>query len=470
MSSIYNSIVHNMTAMGGARYFGINTRNTKKSTEKLSSGYRVNRAADDAAGLAISERMRRQVRGLSRASENCQDGIGLCQVKDGALSEVNKLLHRMTELSVKAANGTLSADDRQAIQQEINALSAEINRIGSDTEYNEIKVFDYDGTKITIPGSSAITDQTAAINTGYLTDAYFDGTRYHPSANLDFSGVDEDNVSGLYDKTFSFTCSQGCPETFTFKFIDGDGTQSSVSGQNNGRNPHIYTIDIHGETTGKGVLDQLFNYVSTNMPNGYTASADGKTLPVSHSNTMYRTSNTGISIASNTTSNTAEAAKQYFVYNMNTGSPYAKADCSEIAAVINGEKTINALCIQAGADAGQFIYLTMDKMNAKRIGVDPVDVTTQTAATNAIQQIKEASAEINRQRAVAGAEQNRLEHAIANLDNVTENTAASESRIRDTDMATEMVELSKLNILGQAGTSMITQANQSRSHLLGLLA
>ena len=137
-------VAHNMMAANAQRQFGIVDKRKASSTEKLSSGYRINRAADDAAGLAISEKMRRQVRGLAQASMNCQDGIGLCQVRDGALGSVHEILQRMNELAVHSANGTLSEEDRSYIQEEVDNLVAEINRIGKDTSFNEIPVFDCD--------------------------------------------------------------------------------------------------------------------------------------------------------------------------------------------------------------------------------------------------------------------------------------------------------------------------------------
>ena len=192
------SVAHNLTSMNTQRQLGIVTGQSAKSTEKLSSGYKINRAADDAAGLAISEKMRRQVRGLTQASLNCQDGISLCQVRDGALAEVHDILNRMNELSVKSANGTLSAEDRGFIQTEMDHLVSEINRIGSDTTFNHIQVFDYAAQMGMKP-----TPTSSAIGSGYLTDAYFYNGKYHPSANLNFNGLNEDTVDQIYGKSFT---------------------------------------------------------------------------------------------------------------------------------------------------------------------------------------------------------------------------------------------------------------------------
>lgn len=458
------SVAHNLTSMNTARQYGIVSGYSAKSTEKLSSGYKINRAADDAAGLAISEKMRRQVRGLTQASLNCQDGISLCQVRDGALAEVHDILNRMNELSVKSANGTLTAEDRGFIQTEMDHLVSEINRIGSDTTFNHIQVFDYANQMGLEPSYGS-----SAIGSGYLTDSFQDGSRYFPSANLSFVGIDENTISQLYDKSFRFSCSQSCAEAFKFTF-KGDETPSSVSNQD-GYVEHQYTINISGETTAKGVLDKLFDFVYNNMPTGTGCSATNTNdMYVSHSNRLVRTSDTAFAIvASSPSFPSANEAEAYFADRKGTDNKYAKADCTEISDFVETSDRKITLRIQAGAEAGQFIHVSMDTMNAKVLGLEPTDVTTQENAGTAINKVKSAQQEISRQRSNAGAEQNRLEHAIKNLDNVVENTQAAESAIRDTDMAREMVRLANLNILSQAGTSMMAQANQSNQTVLSLL-
>ncbi len=455
------SVAHNLTAYNAVRQYNLINNSRAKSVEKLSSGYKVNRAADDAASLAISEKMRRQVRGLTQASLNCQDGISLNQVKDGALNEVHDILNRMNELSVKAANDPLTNEDRHYIQEEMNKLVSEINRIGSDTTFNHIQVFDYANQM----GISS-TPSSSAIGSGYLTDVYPENGKYYPSANLDFSGINADTVSKLKDSSFSFTCSENCDETFTFTFKT-DGTPSSVQGQQSGRHPHNYIIDIQGETTAKGVLDKLFGYVYANMPNNMVPTSVND-MKVSHSNRLVRTGDDSFSIvATGHAQNSPEAAAA--VYPRPGMPDSGKANCTEIASVISNSEFKPVLKIQAGAESGQYIYLTMDTMNAKVLGLDPTDVSTQGAAASAIDKIKSAFTEISEQRSRAGAEQNRLEHTIRNLDNIVENTTAAESQIRDTDMAKQMVELSLKNILAQAGESMISQANQSNQGVLSLL-
>jgi len=267
-------VQHNLTAMNSNRMLNVTKGAQSKSTEKLSSGYKINRAADDAAGLAISEKMRRQIKGLTQASANAQDGISAVQTAEGALGEVHDMLQRMNTLAIQASNDTMTDTDRGYLDQEVKALVSEIDRVASTTTFNE--------------------------------------------QNL----------------------------------LDGSFTSKNL---------------------------------------------------------------------------------------------------------------------QVGAESGQTIAVSIQAMNAKGIGVSAVTVSTAAKAQEAISTIKTALASVSSQRADLGAVQNRLEHTIKNLDNVVENTTSAESQIRDTDMAKEMVAYSNNNILAQAGTSMLAQANQSNQGVLSLL-
>ena len=269
-------VQHNMQALNANRQLGINVSNQAKSTEKLSSGYRINRAGDDAAGLSISEKMRSQIRGLDMASKNAQDGISLIQTAEGALNEVHSILQRMDELTTQAANDTNVTADRNAIREELTALTSEIDRIANSTEFNEMKLLD-----------------------------------------------------------------------------------GSCSGKN----------------------------------------------------------------------------------------------------------------LQVGANGSQNIGFSIGKMSATGIGIGSVkdNVGSHAQATAQIETVQSAITQVSTQRSQLGALQNRLEHTIANVDTASENLTAAESRIRDTDMAKEMVSYSKNNILQQAAQSMLAQANQSTSGVLSLL-
>ena len=272
-------VQHNLQAANTNRQLGITTSAQAKSTEKLSSGYKINRAADDAAGLSISEKMRSQIRGLNKASSNAQDGVSLVQTAEGALNETHSILQRMNELATQAANGTNTSVDRSAIRAELDQLTSEINRIQSTTQFNTMNLLD--------------------------------GT---------FSGTD------------------------------------------------------------------------------------------------------------------------------------------------------NKMKLQVGALSGQSIDFSIANMCATKIGLKTtLSVSTFTKAGSYMKAVQDAIEVVSKQRSAMGAIQNRLEHTIANLDTTSENTQSAESRIRDTDMASEMVTYSKNNILAQAGQSMLAQANQSTQGVLSLL-
>ena len=459
-------ISHNLLAMNSKRQLGITNRSKAKSTEKLSSGYKINRAADDAAGLAISEKMRRQIRGMSQGVENTQDGISLCQVADGALAEVNKMLNRMTKLSIQAANGTNSESDRAAIQREINELKVEITKIGKTTEFNDKKVFYPNDIDEPLESLTQLIKSPSA-DRGYLSEAVKVGNLYYPAATLDFSNINAGNISNLYDKSFSFECSWNCNEQFSFTMIEGDGTQSNFDGVFGGGNPHHYTVDIGNVTTGAQIVDRIFDIVSKKKPNGNTSQNSGE-LYVSHSNVMSKNGSTLVIRAVSYAQKTEIAASN--VYPIKGIPNSGKIDFSEldfdIPEVTTGQNTTS---IQTSGEQNDRVDLVIAYMNSGILGISMVDVTTEDGATAAIETIKEASAIISNQRSRIGAYQNRLEHTIANENNIIENTTAAESQIRDTDMATEMVKYSNENILAQAGQSMLVQANQSIDGVLALL-
>ena len=459
-------ISHNLLAMNSKRQLGITNRSKAKSTEKLSSGYRINRAADDAAGLAISEKMRRQIRGMSQGVENTQDGISLCQVADGALAEVNEMLNRMTKLSIQAANGTNSESDRAAIQREINELKVEITKIGKTTEFNDKKVFYPNDIDEPLESLTQLIKSPSA-DRGYLSEAVKIGNSYYPAATLDFSNVNTGNIQYLYDKSFSFECSYSCNEQFSFTMINGDGTQSKFDGIFGADKPHHYIIDIGKYSTGSQIVSEIYETVKNNKPNNSTTSIPGE-LCVSHSNAMSLKGSTLVIRALGFNKATElEASKVY----PRKGIPNSgKIDFSEldfdIPEVTTGQNTTS---IQTSGEQNDRVDLVIDYMNSGIIGISMVDVTTEDGATAAIETIKDASSIISNQRSRIGAYQNRLEHTIANENNIIENTTAAESQIRDTDMATEMVKYFNENILAQAGQSMLVQANQSIDGVLALL-
>ncbi len=476
------TVAHNLTAYNTQRQFGLVNSKRAKSAEKLSSGYRINRSADDAAGLAISEKMRRQIRGFNQGAANIQDGISLCQVADGALSDVHDMLHRMTELSVKSANGTLSPQDRQYIQEEVNHLSAEINRIGRTTRFNDQLLFDSENKEITT-GTITQLVTCASADSGYMSESYRVNNSYMPAAYLDFSNVNESNVAKLHGGNFGFYCSRGCNEVFDVTFVS-DGTPSSAKNlgdANHQEEHHYYTIDISGCKNGSDVVDSILNYVGTHLP--YQRPESTSTygdLRVSHSNHLSKVGESELVIYANrrvvnfgnysaTGYSTAEqAANAYPIPNYPKGDIAGKVFCSTMTETIE-EEPIFKFEIQCSSQASDVEYVETHRMNAEVLGVDPLDVSTQNAAAGAIKKVKNAVGAITKQRSEIGAQQNRLEHSFNMNLNAAENTQYAESVIRDTDMAKEMVHYSINNVLSQAGQSMMTQANQSNQGVMVLL-
>lgn len=467
------SVISNLGAMNAQRQFNITGSTIKKSIEKLSSGYRINRAADDAAGLTISEKMRSLIRGMNQGSDNIQDGISVMQIADGALAEVHGMLHRMTELSIKAANGTNTAADRQAIQEEINQLSAEITRIGKTTEFNTMPILDdvfgeEAGGKITTlvscESANHLIDGKAYLS-DYVTDS---NGKYHPSATMDFSGVDENNIKKLNGGGFSFTCSQSCSEVFEFELMT-DGRKSYVQNKDVRTGTHYYHVDISKCKNGKEIVDTLYKYVYENQPSppGYNYSNSYPGIAVSHSNNMMKTQDgNGLTILATKFFDDKNTAMTYYP-NQHKG--YGAIECSSLTN-ITSEDIVNRFRIQCSNITDDCEYIETYRMNAQVLGVGNVNVGTEDAARRAIEQIDKALDIVSEHRSAYGAFQNRLEHSYANNNNKAENMTAAESRIRDTDMTKEMVVFSNTNILSRACSAMLSQAMQDPQSVLQLLS
>ena len=407
-------VQHNLTAMNSNRMLGLTTTSQAKSTEKLSSGYKINRAADDAAGLSISEKMRKQIRGLTQASSNAQDGISAVQTAEGALNEVQDMLQRMNELAVKSANGTNSADDRQYIQDEIDQLTTEIDRVSETTKFNEAYL---------LKGDSTTTDKATFIQSGYAVakDLYAEGS----DAALTTAQLKEALEKG--QKIYTDTAANGQTDdkiakanrdyAYVTKLYDKDGKEVSAENVLAGKNADGTTVAQKYYTSDAGETG------NTNNANVAIAVADAK-----------KTDGTGY-------------LEQFDV---------------------NGKLSFN-LHVGADSSSNNKIGVEISSMSAAGIGVKNLKVDTEYDATAAVDRISAAIQKVSTQRSALGAVQNRLEHTINNLDNVVENTTSAESQIRDTDMATEMVKYSNNNILAQAGQAMLAQSNQANQGVLSLL-
>ena len=457
------SVIHNMAAMNGNRMLGITTDKKAKSTEKLSSGYRVNRAADDAAGLAISEKMRRQIKGLTQASANAQDGISMVQIADGALNEIHDMLHRVNQLAIEAANDTLSTEDREYIQMEIDNLADEIDGISDRTTFNEVLVLKGGGhwetkTETITPKSYSysidaasklppgVTIDADSANNGYMSQNY----NGHVSSTIDFSGLPTGtdgkvDLSALDGKGFYTTCCT-CSNHYSITF-DSSTSTNKVSGNSH----YTYTVGTQGCETAADVVNRIISATGGQPNNHYTMfEAQGNTLRLYD----YRTT---VTADANHGTVGSGVAKEVEV----DGTPY---DVTTTELVDKGD-----LYLQVGVEAGQGMNIRLPDIDSKKVGISDVSVMTQLQAGRAIEKVKSGLAYVSEERSRMGAYQNRLEHTIRNLDNVVENTTAADSRLRDTDMAEEMVNFSNLNILEQAGSSVLAQANQRNQNILSLL-
>ena len=407
-------VQHNLTAMNSNRMLGVTTSTQAKSTEKLSSGYKINRAADDAAGLSISEKMRKQIRGLTQASSNAQDGISAVQTAEGALNEVQDMLQRMNELAVKAANGTNSEDDRNYIQDEVNQLIKEIDRVSTTTKFNETYLLKGDDT-------ATFTKPTATTVT--FADGNAKGTK--AKITLDLSGAKA--TSGKSDITFSFA-----GKNYSVRAEENDDKVAIAKKLAQA----IKADPIEDEAAGKFTV---------------TDNADG-TIAIEAASDK--------AVKSDKIRATAFSVKSSGVLTLNlhvgadsTSDNQISVDIKQMSANVLGLKTGNSTTGDATGDLDTLLVNGKDDKNARA----------------AIDTIASALQEVSKQRSALGAAQNRLEHTISNLDNVVENTTSAESSIRDTDMATEMVKYSNNNILAQAGQAMLAQANQSNQGVLSLL-
>jgi len=392
-------IQHNISALNASRQYAANNSSIAKNIEKLSSGYAINSAADDAAGLAISEKMRGQIRGLNQASDNAEDGISLVQTAEGGLNETQEILQRMRELAVQSANGTYQDDvDRENLQLEMSALTEEINHISDSTAYNKINLLD------------------GSLNFGSTISGTFGTTAVDFNASGDAAG---DSVTMLADDA-----------------VEGD----------------TINVDLSA-----GVE------ITLGANNGASYTAEQITSAV-------RTAASAAVAAGNA------AAAAYVDFEVDFDGALAVADGSTTtttALTLGAAAGTGGLTFQIGANSDTYeqVSLNIGDMSATALGVDTgsISIATQDDATAAIDIIDTAINSVSETRASLGALQNRLEHTVNNLGTTSENLTSAESRIRDVDMASEMVELTKNNILSQAAQAMLAQANTQPQGVLQLL-
>ncbi len=537
-------VQHNMQAMNANRNLRMTTTAQAKSTEKLSSGYRINRAADDAAGLSISEKMRSQIRGLKQASTNAQDGISLIQTAEGALNEQHSILQRMRELSVQAANGVETDDDREAVNNEISQLQSELTRISETTEFNTMKLLEgslsgtagsstgsgskfgvvdatLDGALVTsnVAGVKVATAATTSTKAGQET-AIWDATGKTLTLNLALNKVyTQDEIDALVKNAKQEDSSAtGSPAEVTItlkngiynadaatsagtataagkKAVSDDGTVTGFVGAD--------TISFTANKYGAEFNDTTFDFafdreagkeeietttaITHSAVNATTAGAYVIHLAAGKEYTAQDIEDVlakaGFDFSVSLSGNTPDEPNTLFattggstVSQITMGGTTAGTGLGSTKALwgqegYEGVSSGAGITLQIGANEGQTMSFSLEDMSARSLGVDGnnVDLSTQEGAQKASTTIDAAIKMVSQARGRMGAIQNRLEHTIANLDTAYENTQNAESRIRDTDMAQEMVEYSKNNILSQAGQSMLAQANQSTQGVLSLL-
>ena len=555
-------VQHNLNAINANNKMNINVSGTKKATEKLSSGYQINRAGDNAAGLAISEKMRSQIRGLSQATKNANDGISLIQTAEGGLNETHSILQRMRELAVQSANGTYQDDtDREAIQLEVDALKSEIDRIASSTEYNGMKLLDgsLGGT------TTGTTDFGARYGVLISANTVVDGANNKLKENLSLEGATltssvngvtvtlADTASGvggenaqwdaagttltinlkagqsysqsqindlIKNATMAKADADGTPQVstpadvelklksgvFTFQKAETFKTSAGVratsddtdlveylingTDQNDGYADTIkFTSNNYGEDTRKlkiatdvaagkeWVATTTANNEGTGIKDGEFTLHLATGVEYTEEDIQNLLKQAGLDYTVTLTdSKTPDGDKSFYAQKV-----VAEADATAIeigkttaGAGLGSDKltgTGKGLTFQIGANGveDQRVTLSVGDMSSTSIGVGGADVSTQDAAKKAIDMVDAAVKTVSMQRAGLGALQNRLEYTVNNLTTTNENLTAAESQIRDTDMATEMINYTKNNILQQASQAMLAQANQQPQAILQLL-
>lgn len=619
------SIQTNIAAWNSDRQLGITTKKTAKSTERLSSGYKINRAADDAAGLSVSEKMRRQVRGLAQASLNAQDGISMVQTAEGAMNEIHDMLHRMNELSVKAATGTLTDSDRMMVDAEVQQLKTEIDGITDRTTFNEIDLFPEGGTsphyasqmeskryELTynltdgsmtvnsldgmngaagvsragvqavssgsvladtiandlIPGAAKqIMDAFPALSNAIGTDtiklglnvSYIDGPnrtlayasfQFYNSGKpvgmaikvdaADFNAADAEGTGSRTEALRSTVAHELMHSVMQYTLTDGmsgrkgskfptwfaEGTAQLAGGgfatgwndaltfyadklasendtsQDANFKRYIQYYTVSGRPYGHGYLAAAYAGYLSNIKNGGSTAVTGQNIAAGM-NKIFEDLLNGKSLDAALRDNSGYSEQQLknlfqngdadlveFVRKLSYEAKGGAGSVITNALNVGGSSLIDTTgsdsrfyvdsvsvdlsgpagtWLQVGAEAGQHIDVNLFQMNTKALGLEETNVRTTEDADNAINEVKAAITAVSSARSYYGAIQNRLEHTVNNLENVTENTTAAESRIRDVDVAEEMVRYSNNQILMQAGTSMLAQANQQSQMILSLL-
>lgn len=450
-------INHNISALNTYNKLSSNTAATSKSLEKLSSGLKINRAGDNAAGLAISEKMRGQIRGLDQASTNASDGISLIQTAEGALNETHSILQRMRELAVQSANDTNTDTDRAEIQKEIEQLTSEIDRISTDTEFNTKQLLNGNmGKTYTQPVAATFTATDMAVTGDDITTGTYVLTKTAAGTDTNTIDLNTAAAAGLAgtDITVDAGSDYGSYTINVTNFTAATSADLELIGPD-GKSTILTGVDLDEATAdfGKISIDFSTNNILSTGTIKFTISAETVEFDLTNGKTA------NVDIASYKGGNINVGG---FEFSMKTGSGVDGTTMTMNVA----DKSVK---FQIGANSEQNTSLSINDMSSSALGVDSLDLTTQVNADAAITTIDDAITKVSSERAKLGAVQNRLDHTINNLGTSSENLTTAESRIRDVDMAKEMMEFTKNNILSQAAQSMLAQANQQPQGVLQLL-
>ena len=508
-------IQHNIAALNSYRNLTGNNSAVSKNLEKLSSGYRINRAGDDAAGLAISEKMRAQITGLNTAQKNAQDGVSLVQTAEGAMTEVHSMLNRMVELADQSANGTYADEvDRENLQKEISSLKDEIDRIADSTNFNGINLLDgslatgklptftgLDGlTKTDIAATGNKTDLTMGTatitkdKTYSMTFNYTDANGAAKEKTITLTAKDNQTLVDANGNTYTTTQTNATEEDMAKAFASALSADSEIGDQftvTADQGKLSFTSKATGSTGGSKVLsattkfdtaestltatrkageDAKVEYNFSTMPTDKVFTVNGEKFVFATVGKQFDSDVNVLETAGiNPTADEVGKMAGMIANKLGLSDDQVKDDGQKItfsASAGNG-----GLTLQIGDTADKFNQMTVSvgDMHAKALGISDVDISTQAGAKAAVDKIKSAINSVSSTRGDLGAIQNRLEHTINNLSVTSENMTAAESRIRDVDMANEMMAYTKNNILVQSSQAMLAQANQLPQGVLQLL-
>lgn len=505
----------NISALRASNSLNKSNNSLTKSLERLSSGYRINRAADDAAGLAISQKMKTQIAGLDQADRNSSDGISLIQTAEGALVEVQSMAQRIRELSVQAANGTNTDSDRSSIQAEIDQLTEEIQRISDTTEFNTLNLLDGSCDRKSFSNEPAVTllstSDSVAVGNYKLTikadarQAVVYGADVNNLAGatgtININGVDVkveagDTATDVYSKLREacekvnidiISTKDTAPVSYGTAGVTADtayytpcglteaGSKLVFISQEYGSNQEIkITCDSTALATALGIstsgvtakgydVKAELTYSNDSFNQTATVACSGNTITVTDRNgfeMVMEAERLGSSFVDTKANGTASTAPT----NIPTADPTVFGKDITMTVLEAG-----SLKLQVGANEGQVVEISIPKMDPKTLGIDTINVNTADGAKKAITMCDNAIQKISAVRSKLGAYQNRLEHTVNNLSVASENMTEALSRIEDTDMAAEMATYTQNNVLVQAGTSMLAQANQRPQQILSLL-